>query len=421
MISVIIPVYNNWELTEQCLRSLALFQGEDRLEVIVIDNASRDLTPTCCQALGEQLFPNHFSYLRQEINRNYSGANNIGVRAAQGEFILLLNNDTIITSEWVEPLLSAFKKNAHLGAVGPLLLYPGLKKRVQHVGVTVSLGGQLSHIYEYFPYPHPLLFKKRDLQVITGAALFMPKKLYLALGGLDERFINGFEDVEFCTRLRLKGYQLEVVPKAIIYHYGSQSIGRTLAENQNSSLCKKLCADFLQLDEAKLFREDGYEPKLSPWLTLEARPREEIVVELESKYKRVEELIVAIECEPYWLDGLINLAQMQESQGKLKDAFDTWMLASRFCGTPEVLIPFASFLARQKQKEDLSNLKAVLTEFVTDPDTRLRELNKIEDELEENDERELLASAGEFKKNLSQFFKQEHATLLKALKLTISQ
>ncbi|MBO4369147.1 MAG: glycosyltransferase family 2 protein [Desulfovibrio sp.] len=422
MVSIIIPVYNAWSFTEQCLVSLANATCDDVFEVIVVDNASTDMTPSLCQAKGKELFSDRFFYLRQNENRNYSGANNIGVRHASGESILLLNNDTIVQDGWLQPLRSALESDQNRGAVGPLLLYPpdaeGMK-RVQHAGVTVSLGKQVSHLYEFFPYPHPLLEKERTLQIITGAALFMPRRLYLELGGLDERFVNGFEDVEFCVRLRRHGYNLCVIPESVIFHYGGQSAGRNRCEQDNSALCKALCANDLHIDEPRLFREDGYDPFLSPWLTLEAHlsPKRMLALSLMAR-GGLSALKKAVLNEPYWIDGAMALARQQEACGALKDAFETWLHASRLRATPEVLIPFAHFLKKHTQNEALASVQEMLHSFRITKENRLHELDIIQTEMRSADEERLAAKAEKMKKENDHFFATDYAALEACLELS---
>ena len=112
-VSVIIPVFNNWELTRQCLSSLAENSPAD-LEVIVVDNGSTDETATGLEPLGQTLFEKHFRRIRFEENRNFAPACNAGAQAAHSEFLFFLNNDTIIRPGWLPPLLAEFSLSLSL-------------------------------------------------------------------------------------------------------------------------------------------------------------------------------------------------------------------------------------------------------------------------------------------------------------------
>lgn len=115
MISVIIPVFNNWNLSQECLLSLAKTTENEDIEVIVVDNASTDATRNECSSFGENLFPERFFYFRQDENRNYAGANNIAAAQARGNFLFLLNNDTIAQDGWLPPLRKAMERGVRFG------------------------------------------------------------------------------------------------------------------------------------------------------------------------------------------------------------------------------------------------------------------------------------------------------------------
>lgn len=97
--SIIIPVLNKWELTKACLESLRAHTSaaDGEIEVILIDNASKDATPLEAPALGQAFFGAGFVYLPQSVNRNFSASCNIGARAATGDLLFFLNNDTMLT------------------------------------------------------------------------------------------------------------------------------------------------------------------------------------------------------------------------------------------------------------------------------------------------------------------------------------
>lgn len=135
--SVIIPVYDNWEMTRRCIKSLAENTAGASLEVLVVDNASTDATARGCPVLGKQLFGERFTFIRNEQNNNFAGACNQGAKLARGEFLIFLNDDTELLPNWYAPLLEDFCNYQNLGATGPVCLYPPaqpLGYTIQHLG-----------------------------------------------------------------------------------------------------------------------------------------------------------------------------------------------------------------------------------------------------------------------------------------------
>ena len=240
--SIVIPVYNKWELTEACLKSIAAHTDIAKIEVIVVDNASTDGTREYCSLLGKQLFGAAFHYARNPENRNFAGASNQGAELANGAFVLFLNNDTEVQPGWYQPLIDDFSAYPNLAATGPLLVYPTLSplgRTIQHLGTVISPIFQLAHLYSGIPVASPLVRRRRFFQAITAACLVVRKDLFLEAGKFDEKFINGFEDVDLCARLCGLGYQLTVNPDSIVVHYESQTTGRLEHEEANGFLLMK--------------------------------------------------------------------------------------------------------------------------------------------------------------------------------------
>ena len=125
--SIIIPVFNQWELSRACLKALASTTKGKSVEVIVVDNASTDVTPDACPFLGKQLFGGAFRYFRCTSNMNFGPASNIGAAIAVGKYLIFLNNDTVPLPGWYQPLIDDFSKFPKIAATGPLLLYPKSK------------------------------------------------------------------------------------------------------------------------------------------------------------------------------------------------------------------------------------------------------------------------------------------------------
>ncbi|MBO4336232.1 MAG: glycosyltransferase family 2 protein, partial [Desulfovibrio sp.] len=234
--SIIIPVYNQWQLTKNCLEALSKTLGEESYEILIVDNGSSDETKNACETFGKKLFESRFCYQRLEKNINFGPASNFGAKKARGEFLLFLNNDTIPQAGWLRPLLNDFTDIPRLGASGPLLLYPESEpfgNTVQHLGVTVTPYKLVSHLYEGIPSTCSLAKKRRFFQIITAACMLIPKNYFMNAGMFDEHYINGIEDVDLCAHLFADNLRMTVNTASSVIHYTSQTPGRSQYESEN--------------------------------------------------------------------------------------------------------------------------------------------------------------------------------------------
>lgn len=325
-VSVIIPVHGNFALTRDCLKSLSR-TCDRQLEVIVVDNGSGDETPQRLPELGAALFGAGFRHIRFEENRNFAPACNAGARAARGDFIFFLNNDTILTRDWLPPLLHRFRSVPRLGAAGPLLTYADAT--VQHLGVTICPDCTLTHLYKSLPAGHPLAQKRRFFQVLTGAALLMPRRLFLSCGGFDEGFINGFEDVDLGLRLSAGGFRLACVPESRVIHLESRTPNRFRHEDGNGlRLRRKWRLDRL-VDLPDLVQADGYSlavlPQLEPRLTTSAAVSGELLSRLRPFDPAL--CLELLRQEPLWEEGYQILGEYLESVGEHASALELYRRA----------------------------------------------------------------------------------------------
>lgn len=254
--SIIIPVFNKADLTRNCLTKLpASLEGAGEGEVIVIDNASSDHTQ---DVLAE--FP-WIKMIRNERNLGFSGANNQGAREARGRFLVLLNNDTEPISRWLAPMLED-AADPSVGAVGARLLFAD--QRIQHAGVVVrsSLLGAAGFIPYHYIFrglkDDPEGLYRRDFQIVTGACLVTPRDLYLELGGLDEGFWNGYEDVDYCFKVRARGLRVVYEPDATLFHFESQSGSQRFRRTQaNVQRLSERWKGRVQIDAPRIYANAG--------------------------------------------------------------------------------------------------------------------------------------------------------------------
>lgn len=306
--SIIIPVHNKWELSRACLKALAATTRNENIEVIVVDNASTDATPSAAAFLGAQLFGDNFTLIRNEKNRNFGPASNQGALAARGDYLIFLNNDTETLPGWYRPLLDDFSAFSNIAGTGPLLLYPEsgpFGHTVQHLGVLISPMKLPAHLYAGIPAASPLAGKRRFFQVITAACLVMPRKLFLDVGLFEEAYINGFEDVDLCARLSGAGFRFTVNPASRVVHRESQTPGRHLAEGGNKALLMERTGKFLQPDWHKLLQADGLILAPNRWLFYQIFMPQKARASLDRlapslSFEKIRDLLVE---HPYWEKG----------------------------------------------------------------------------------------------------------------------
>lgn len=328
-VSVIIPVFNNWKLTRQCLSSLAE-NSPPGLEVVVVDNGSTDETAEYLESFGQALFSGHFRRIRFEENRNFAPACNAGARSARTDFLFFLNNDTLILPEWLPPLLAEFSLSPRLGATGPLLMYPD--RTVQHLGIAFWPEGLVGHLYQNLPISHKLASRKRFFKALTGAALLVPRSLFLRVGGFDEGYINGFEDVDFGLRLTQHGYRLCNVPESRIVHLESRTPQRHAYGSANSRRLYTAWNLSECTDLPDIVAEDGYSLRVMPELHLKVA----LSPEGSGEYIRRLRPFDAAACfsfleeEPLWLEGYTLLGEYLERNGEWEMPLQLYQNAAKY-------------------------------------------------------------------------------------------
>ena len=219
--SIVMAVFNKAVLTRHCLETLRpTLEGAGDGEIIVVDNASSDETPEMLQS-----FP-WVRLVRNETNLGFAAANNQGARLAGGRFLVLMNNDMEAHSGWLKAMLDA-AADPNVGIVGAKLLFPD--GTLQHAGVgfgALRFGSApmfATHEFYKAAAETPQANVRRDLQCVTAACMVTPRALFARLGGFDEGYWNGNEDVDYCLRVRAEGLRVLYEPRAVLTHFESQS------------------------------------------------------------------------------------------------------------------------------------------------------------------------------------------------------
>ncbi len=219
LVSIVIPVLNNLSYTQRCLEALFAHSGDVPHEVIVVDNASSDGTRAYLKGLGGRV-----RAVFNARNAGFAGANNQAATLARGRYLLFLNNDTIPQAGWLSELARLAEGDDRVGVVGSKLLYPDTK-RVQHAGIEL-IDGVPDHPFRGAAPDDPRVCRTRDLDMVTGACLMARKDLFDRLGGFDEGYVNGVEDVDLCLRVRDAGYRVVYCATSVVEHHEGRSAGR---------------------------------------------------------------------------------------------------------------------------------------------------------------------------------------------------
>ena len=228
LVSILIPSCDHAKDLRTCVDSIYAKTTYPHFEIIVIENNSKEEETFRTYERLERQHPDSFRVVRWEgTGFNYSALNNFGARFAQGEYLLLLNNDTeVITPRWLEEMVM-FAQQERIGCVGAKLLYPD--DTIQHAGLGFGYLTLAAHMHKNFPVASPgymgRLIYAHDVYGVTGACLMIRRALYEEVGGLDESFAVAFNDVDFCVRVHKAGYQNLFTPFAMLYHYESKSRG----------------------------------------------------------------------------------------------------------------------------------------------------------------------------------------------------
>ena len=209
--SIVIPVYGQFAHTLACLRALAAHPPATPFEVIVVDDASPDGTAERLQDVaGIHLH-------RRTSNGGFVAACNDGAALAHGEWLVLLNNDTVPQPGWLEAMLATFREEPRVGLVGAHLLYPD--GRLQEAGGVVFSDGSAWNYGRRCAADDPRFAYLRDCDYASGAAIALPRALFERLGGFDTRYAPGYyEDTDLAFAVREAGLRVVVQPAARVVH-----------------------------------------------------------------------------------------------------------------------------------------------------------------------------------------------------------
>lgn len=225
-VSIIIPNKDQKEILERCIESVIQKTDYKNYEIIIVENNSTT----------NEIFEYYKTIEQRENIRvviwkdkfNYSAINNFGVKYANGEYLLFLNNDIeVIRENWLSEMLANVQRK-EVGIVGAKLLYPD--NMVQHAGVIIGMGGIAGHPLSRHPADDCGYFARgiiqQNLNAVTAACMLTKKEVYEKVNGFEEKLAVAFNDIDLCLKVRKAGYLIVYDPEALLYHHESISRGK---------------------------------------------------------------------------------------------------------------------------------------------------------------------------------------------------
>ena len=280
LVSIIILNLNGLVHLKRLFKDFKDKTNYNNFEIIVVDNGSDDGSLEYLESLRDVL---PLQIIVNKVNKSFSEANNQAVKESNGELILLLNNDMEPTYGWLNELVGTFKFNSNVGAVGAKLIYPfyfsdeeNFKSYlIQHAGDIFDERIKPCCAYAYNRNKFEQAFDvsvncTRDAIAVTAAAVLTSHEIYDNLGGLDEDYFYGFEDVDFMLKLNQAGYRVLYCASALLFHHESSTRiqdkeeyfknnlknTKVLWENQGEYITKEIYKD--KLDNIGFFTEKPF-------------------------------------------------------------------------------------------------------------------------------------------------------------------
>ena len=275
LVSIIVVNHNGKKYLSKLLQSLVEKVFYDNFEIIIVDNASDDDSLELVQKYKQEL---PIRVIQNTENFSFSKANNIGAKIALGEYVLFLNNDTEVTDGWLDELLISALTRDNVGAIGATLIYPeipndsynrGKSYMIQHEGIAFREGSR-EDIKYWQPYnvnngeKLQTGMNRQDYEwfCVTAAVLLVKKTQFELCGGFDEQYLYGYEDVDFCLKLKKNGFRNYCCGNCLIFHYefGTQSEDELSEVRErrinNARIFQEKWQDYLQKRKDKIKLND---------------------------------------------------------------------------------------------------------------------------------------------------------------------
>ncbi|HET9393794.1 MAG TPA: glycosyltransferase [Candidatus Rubrimentiphilum sp.] len=231
-VSIVVLTYNNWQFTKDCLHSILTLSDYPKLEIIVVDNGSTDETLEELDQVAAR--DSRVSIIRNDRNLGFAAGNNVGLRAAAGEYVILLNNDTYVTKGWVRDLIRPMTIDPKVGLTGPLTNNIGNE---QKINIRYSGMLEMAAVSRQFVRLH--LRRRFDTHNLAFFCVAIRREVLETIGFLDEEFGLGFfEDDDYCRRALQAGFRIEIVDDVFVHHHLSASFDALGSEQKAKQMQK---------------------------------------------------------------------------------------------------------------------------------------------------------------------------------------
>ena len=228
-IEIIVLVHNSLDKTRACVESVMEVTCYQNFSLRIVDNNSNEETKKYLE-FAKNKYRNCF-VSTNHANFSFSKANNDAVKSSGSEFVLFLNNDTVVADKhWLHRLINEMVNDISIGAVGPILLYDDFSVQSAGIDMHIKNGTVEVPAREWKKYRH-----SRFVDAISGACLLTRKKLHEKIGGFDERFFYGQEDIDYCLKIRELGFKVRLISSCEVMHLESSTrkfTSRTLANRE---------------------------------------------------------------------------------------------------------------------------------------------------------------------------------------------
>jgi len=225
--SIIVPTYDAAALLSTCLDALIASIGDlHDVEILVSDDGSHDATPEVVARFvvnsghpsGPHSRRRHTTvrWVRSAHNSGFATACNAAAEIATGTYLIFYNNDLVAHPGWLEELVAYADADLRRAIVGTRLLFPD--GHLQHCGVVVCSDGFPRHVYAGFPGDHSVAMRSGPVGIVTAACVLVRREVYQALGGFDQRYVNGYEDVDLCLRAQEAGHEVHYCHSSVLTH-----------------------------------------------------------------------------------------------------------------------------------------------------------------------------------------------------------
>jgi GT2 family glycosyltransferase len=222
-IAVVVLNWNGKALTLDCVRSLLEIKTPN-VETVVVDNASSDGSAEAVrQSFGDQV-----TVIVNDENLGFAGGNNVGIQFALGrgaDFVLLLNNDTVVDADLINGMLRPFETDTDVGITGPKIYYHDPPEQIWFAGGELFLARGVSRHIGIRETDRGQFDDQREVDYVTGCALMARREVFELVGFLDPSYVAYYEDADLCMRARRAGFRIVYAPQGKVWHKISASTG----------------------------------------------------------------------------------------------------------------------------------------------------------------------------------------------------